>query len=53
MNFINEDPCLAQYVGTIMPRNACRAPWINTFDFRMALQLPPIGKVRTEVTAES
>jgi len=51
MNFINGDPCLADYVGQIIPRNACRAPWTNTFDGRVNLQLP-YRKVRTEITLD-
>lgn len=51
MNYINGDPCLASYVGEIIPRNACRAPWINTFDLKVNFQLP-YRKVRTEITLD-
>lgn len=51
MNFINGEPCLTQFIGTIMPRNGCRAPWINTFDGRLTLGLP-FKKVRTDITAD-
>ena len=40
ISLIQNDDCLADYIGTIIPRNACRAPWTNTFDGRLALQLP-------------
>jgi hypothetical protein len=50
--FFQGDPCLAQYVGQIIPRNACRAPWINTLDGRFALQLP-YKRYRTEITLDA
>jgi hypothetical protein len=51
INWINGDPCLASYVGKIMPRNACRAPWINTLDARFAVQVP-VNKVKAEITLD-
>jgi hypothetical protein len=51
MAFINADSCLASYVGKIIPRNACRAPWQNTLDARVNVQLP-FKRVRTELTAD-
>ena len=51
MAFIQEDDCLAGFVGQIIPRNACRAPWMNTMDFRVNLQLP-YRRVRTEITLD-
>jgi hypothetical protein len=50
-NFINADDCLAEYVGQIIPRNACRAPWQNTLDARVALQLP-VRRFRAELTLD-
>jgi hypothetical protein len=50
-NFINADDCLAQYVGEIIPRNACRASWQNTLDARVAVQLP-YRRIRTEITLD-
>jgi hypothetical protein len=51
INFINADDCLADYVGEIIPRNACRAPWTNTLDARINVQLP-FRRVRTEITMD-
>ena len=51
INFINADECLAQYIGEIIPRNACRAPWTNTLDFRVNLQLP-YRRVKGEITLD-
>ena len=38
MAYVNEEPCLAKYIGQIHVRNACRAPWINTFDVRVNVE---------------
>ncbi len=51
IGLIAADDCLAEYIGTIIPRNACRAPWTNTFDGRVAVQLP-FKRVRAEVTLD-
>jgi hypothetical protein len=51
LNWINGDSCLADYVGKIIPRNACRVPWTNTLDGRFAVQLP-YKRFKTEVTLD-
>jgi hypothetical protein len=51
INFIQADDCLAQYIGQIIPRNACRAPWTNTLDGRVNFQLP-FQKVKAEITLD-
>ena len=52
INWINGDSCLAGYVGQILPRNACRAPWTNRLDGRFAIQVP-YKKYRTEITLDA
>jgi hypothetical protein len=52
LTFIEGDGCLKQYVGKIIPRNACRAPWTNTLDGRAALALP-FKKVKAEITLDA
>jgi hypothetical protein len=52
LDWINADSCLSGYLGQIMPRNACRGPWIDTLDARLNLQLPPFKKVRAELTLD-
>jgi Carboxypeptidase regulatory-like domain len=47
--FIDGEECYGKYIGQIIPRNACRAPWTNQLDFKFNLQLP-YKRVRTEVT---
>jgi hypothetical protein len=46
------DGCLAKYIGQIIPRNACRAPWTNTLDGRFAIQLP-YKRFKTEITLDA
>jgi hypothetical protein len=50
MEFINQEECYSDFIGRIHERNACRAPWINTFDFRLAVNVPTGGRTRTELT---
>jgi len=50
MAFINQEECYREFIGRIHERNACRAPWINTFDFRFAVAVPTGGRTRTEFT---
>jgi hypothetical protein len=52
LNFINGDSCLADYVGQIIPRNACRVSWTNTLDGRFAVQLP-FKRYRAEITLDA
>jgi hypothetical protein len=51
ISLIRADDCLAGYIGTIIPRNACRAPWTNTLDGRVAVQLP-FKRLKTEITLD-
>ncbi len=51
MTFVNAEPCLADFIGRIHERNTCRAPWINTLDFRFNLGLP-FKRVKTEITMD-
>jgi hypothetical protein len=52
MSFINADGCLKNYVGQTIPRNACRSPWTNTLDGRLAVALP-FKKVKAEITLDA
>jgi hypothetical protein len=49
MSFINSKECYQDFVGQIFERNACRAPWINTLDFKFAVAIPTGGRTRAEV----
>jgi hypothetical protein len=52
LTFVQADPCLKDYVGKIVPRNACRGPWTNTLDGKFALALP-FKKVKAEITLDA
>jgi len=49
--FMLSDDCLAQYVGKVIPRNACRAPWQNQLDARINVGLP-FQRVKAEITLD-
>lgn len=49
--FVQADPCLAKYVGKIIPRNACRGPWSNNLDARIAVALP-FKRVKADITLD-
>jgi hypothetical protein len=51
MTFINAEECLSDFIGQIHERNACRAPWINTFDFKLNVGLP-FRRVKAEITMD-
>lgn len=48
--FLNSEECYAKFLGRIHERNACRAPWINTFDFRVAVNVPTGNRAKVELT---
>lgn len=52
LKFVSGDGCLKQYIGQTIPRNACRAPWTNTLDGRVAVALP-FKKVKAEITLDA
>jgi hypothetical protein len=47
--FVNAEECLAKFIGRIHERNACRAPWINTFDVKFNFGIP-VRRARVELT---
>ena len=49
MAFVSAEECLSKYIGKIHERNACRASWQNTLDFKFNLGLP-IKRARVELT---
>lgn len=50
--FLSGDPASKGSRGTIPVRNAGRAPWSNSLDFRCAVHLPTGGKTKVEVTMD-
>jgi hypothetical protein len=51
LNFLQEDGCLDDYVGKIIPRNVCRAPWSNQVDFRFNVALP-FQRIKAEISLD-
>ena len=51
INYINGDECLAKYIGQVIPRNACRAPWQNQLDMRLNFGLP-FQRIKAEITLD-
>jgi hypothetical protein len=45
------DGCAATFVGGIIPRNACRAPWTNTLDAKFKVELP-YKRYKTEISLD-
>jgi hypothetical protein len=43
--------CLAEFVGQIIPRNACRAPWTNTLDAKFKVELP-YKRYKTQISLD-
>jgi hypothetical protein len=50
-NFLDGGDCDDVEPGVIVARNSCRAPWVNTLDFRAAVEVP-FGRFRPEFTVD-
>lgn len=48
--FVNNSG-LAEYRGAVVSRNSERAPWVQTFDLRVAQEIPLHGRVKAELFA--
>ena len=51
-NFINNEPCLRNNRGHILPRNSCRNPWQNLLSARIAKTFGTLHGQSIEVTAD-
>lgn len=51
VNFIEAGECDDVTSGSIVERNTCRAPWVNSLDFRAAVDFP-FGRFRPEFTVD-
>jgi hypothetical protein len=49
MAFLEDANCSDLTPGTIVERNSCRGPWVNTMDFHTALNVP-FGRYSGEIT---
>jgi hypothetical protein len=51
-NFIDRVDCLREARGTVIARNACRQPWSNRIDVRVAQSLATIGAQSAQITVD-
>lgn len=49
VNFLEAGNCTGVNPGEIVARNTCRAPWTNTLDFHVAVQVP-VKRFQPELT---
>jgi hypothetical protein len=47
--FLEDNPCVGDYVGQIVPRNTCRQPWFNRLDMRLQRTFPTMRGQRAEL----
>jgi hypothetical protein len=50
--FIESVACLREARGTVLGRNACREPWSNRLDFRVAQNVPSVGNQSLQITLD-
>ena len=50
--FIASDPCLRAHRGELLPRNACRNPWQNLLNARLAERVPLPGGRSVELSLD-
>lgn len=50
--FIESVDCLREARGRVVERNACREPWSNRFDFRVAQNLSPFRTQNAQITLD-
>jgi hypothetical protein len=50
--YLNGDDSTKNAAGTIPARNSDRAPWLNTLDFRYAVDVPTGSRAKVEVTMD-
>jgi hypothetical protein len=51
VNFLEAGDCDDVVPGAIVKRNSCRLPFVNTLDFRAAVEVP-VGRFRPEFTVD-
>lgn len=51
-SMINAEPCLKAYRGSLLPRGACRNPWVSFLDMKLVKVIPTFGSHSIELTAD-
>jgi hypothetical protein len=49
---LNDNDCIADYVGQIIPRNTCETPWRNQLDMRLTRVFDTISGQRAELQVD-
>src|SRR5256886_8735327 len=50
--YINNEPCLRDNRGRLVPRNSCRNPWQNLLNARLSWAIPTVSGHTLEITAD-
>ena len=50
--YINNEPCLRDNRGRLVPRNSCRNPWQNFLNARLSWAIPTVSGHTLEITAD-
>jgi hypothetical protein len=50
--YLEENPCVGDYVGQIIPRNTCRQPWFNRLDMRLQRTFATVRGQRAELQVD-
>jgi len=51
-SYINNEPCLRDNRGRLLPRNSCRNPWQNFLNARLSWAVPTVSGHTLEITAD-
>jgi hypothetical protein len=50
--YINNEPCLSDNRGRLLPRNSCSNPWQNFLNARLSWAIPTVSGHTLEITAD-
>ena len=50
--YIQGEPCLEKFRGSLLQRNACRNPWLNIMNMRITKVLPSLSGQHLELSAD-
>ena len=50
--YLNDNPCIGDFVGQIIPRNTCRQPWFNRLDLSLRNRIPTRAGQNVEISLD-
>ncbi|BAH39241.1 MAG TPA: hypothetical protein DGD08_10100 [Gemmatimonas aurantiaca] len=50
--YLNDNKCVGDYVGQIIPRNTCRQPWFNRLDLSLRNRIPTRAGQHAELSID-